>query len=256
VHSSQLGQLRYLLLGCGGKELQTSIDLSRWRKCAEGHQREIYQSPDDPDVLIKVLKGRRPGDKGARKTSRKRGWYTRFRRFGAYMTFRREIEEYLEQARKLDGSQQFELPIARIVGLSHTSMGLGLLVERIANRDGTLAPTLIQLISSGRLANYHLRLIDSFFAICRREHIVMMDINPGNFVITDRSGVEEIVCIDGTGEKHFFRIYARSRILNSIKLHYAREKLLRKMARHQSMVEKEKMILALAPSEPAGTSAP
>jgi hypothetical protein len=219
------------------KPMQHHIDLSGWTKCAEGSQRAIYQNPEDPDVLIKVLKQRQAGDRGARRSTRKFAWIRRFRRFGAYMTFRREIDEYLEQARKIDGDETFDLPIPRILGLAHTSNGIGLMVERIANRDGSLSPTLKQLIFTGRLTDNHMRLVDQFFDRCRESHLVLMDINPGNFVITDRSGREEIFCIDGTGEKHFFKIYAASRFLNRVRLHFARKKLLDKIGRFQVMAQ-------------------
>lgn len=219
--------------------MQHYIDLSLWTKCAEGSQREIYQNPSDPDVLVKVVKAHGRGERGARKSSRKMQWLRRFRRFGAYMTFHREIDEYLEQARKVNSDESFDLPIPRIFGLTHTSNGLGLLVERIANRDGKLSPTLTQLIFSGRLTEAHLRLVDQFFDRCRESHLVLMDINPGNFVITDRSGREEIFCIDGTGEKHFFKIYAASQSLNNVRLHFARKKLLDKVGRFQVLAREK-----------------
>ncbi|SFB58220.1 PhoP regulatory network protein YrbL [Rhizobium sp. NFR07] len=234
--------------------MQHYIDLSKWTKCAEGAQREIYQSPDDPDVLVKVIKARGRGERGARKSSRRLQWLRRFRRFGAYMTFRREIDEYLEQARKVNSDEIFDLPIPRILGLTHTSNGLGLLVERIANRDGTLSPTLSQLIFSGRLTANHMQLVDQFFDRCRDSHIVLMDINPGNFVITDRSGCEEIFCIDGTGEKQFFKIYASSRFLNNVRLKFAREKLLKKIARHVRVAQERQR--AEQNAQPAAYPAP
>jgi hypothetical protein len=213
--------------------MQAYIDLATWTKCAEGSQREIYQNPRYPDVLVKVLRSR--GDRGARRSSRRFARLRSARRFGAYMTFRREIDEYLEQARKVNGNEMFDLPIPRIYGLAHTEGGLGLVVERIGNRDGKLSPTLAQLIFADRLTENHLRLVDRFFERCRDSHLVLMDINPGNFVITDRSGVEEIFCIDGTGEKQFFHLYAGSRLLNRVKLHFARRKLLDKIMRYQSI---------------------
>jgi hypothetical protein len=206
------------------------IDLSMCRKCAEGSQREIYEHPRAANVLIKVLKasGRAPG--GERKTKRLL-WFRKYRRFGAYMTFRREIEEYLEQARKLGGGEPFTLPVARILGFVYTSSGLGLVVERIANSTGHLAPTLTQLLLDEKLERRHFDLIDRFFETCSTAHIVLMDINPANFVVTDRSGVDELVCVDGTGEKNFLRLYASSRLMNCWRLHFARKKLLRKIER-------------------------
>lgn len=219
--------------------MQAYIDLSSWTKCAEGSQREIYESAGEPDVLVKVVKSRCRGEHGARKPTRRRHWFRKFRRFGAYMTFRRELDEYLEQARKIDGENHFDLPIPRILGLVHTSGGLGLMVERIANRDGRLSPTLAQLIAADRLTASHLGLVDRFFERCQAAHLVLMDINPGNFVVTDRNGADEIFCIDGTGEKQFFRLYAGSRLLNGIKLHFARKKLLRKIDRARDALRRD-----------------
>jgi hypothetical protein len=231
--------------------MQHYIDLSRWTKCAEGSQREIYQNPEDPDMLVKVIKAHSRGERGARKSARKMQWLRRFRRFGAYMTFHREIDEYLEQARKLNSDETFGLPIPRILGLTHTSNGLGLLVERIANRDGTLSPTLPQLIFAGRFSDNHLRLIDQFFDRCRENHLVLMDVNPKNFVVTDRSGREEIFCIDGTGEKHFFKIYAASRSLNNVRLHFARRKLLEKIGRFEIWAQEKAALQANLAACPA-----
>lgn len=220
------------------------VDLSACRKCSEGSQREIYEHPDVPDVLIKVVKAAKRGQRGAR-LSRNFARLKRHRRFGAYMTYRREIEEYLEQARKVEADEMFDLPLARIFGLVHTSGGLGLAVEKIATASGAIAPTLCDLLVQGRFEKRHLDLIAGFFETCRRNHIVLMDINPGNFVVTDRNGREEIVCVDGTGEKSCLRLYASSRALNALKLRSAHKKLLRKIERLETKLRlRETLVLA------------
>jgi hypothetical protein len=208
------------------------IDLKCCRKCSEGSQREIYEHPSAPDVLIKVVKATKRGERGVR-LSRSFGFLRKYRRFGAYMTYRREIEEYIEQARKLEAGEVFDLPVPKIFGLALTSSGLGLVVEKISTSSGGLAPTLAELVMRGQFQQWHVALIDHFFHVCRQNHIVLMDVNPANFVVADRDGRSAVVCVDGTGEKSCLKLYAMSRRLNTIKLRFARKKLMGKIHRLQ-----------------------
>ncbi len=206
------------------------VNLNDWRKCAEGSQRAIYENRAVPRVLIKIVKETERGPDGARKPKKKLYRFKEKRRFGAYLTFRREVDEFLEQARKLFAREAPpSFPVARIFGLVQTSRGLGLAVERISTSDGQLAPTLLQLIRSGQLQRSHLDLIDRFFERCAADHIVLMDCNPSNFVVTDRRGFDEIICVDGTGDKSWTRIYSASPLVNQWKLRRYRTKLLHKM---------------------------
>ncbi|APG84518.1 YrbL family protein [Sinorhizobium americanum] len=221
------------------------IELSNWRECAAGHQRSIFENRLYPSVLIKVLKLGSREASGARIS--KRAFLNRFKRFGAYRTFRREVDEFLEQARKFSLADGIELPIPKIFGFAQTEHGLGLVVEKITRRDGQLAPTLAQLAFSGQLTARHLTMVDEIFERFRRLHIVMMDVNPGNFVVTDRRGDDELICVDGTGEKSFLRIFALSRPANDIKLRRMRLKLLTKLARileHPAAVPGDKSVYA------------
>ncbi|WP_164923871.1 YrbL family protein [Sinorhizobium fredii] len=206
------------------------IELSDWDQCAAGHQRSIFAHQLYPNVLIKVLKPESRGEGGTRRSKTVR-FLIRFKRFGAYRTFQREVDEFLEQARKFSLADDEELPIPRIFGFAYTDHGLGLVVEKITKGDGELAPTLGELAFSGRLTARHLRMIDELFERFCRLHIVMMDVNPGNFVVTDRRGFEEVMCVDGTGEKSFLRVFALSRRANNAKLGRMRAKLLTKLAR-------------------------
>jgi hypothetical protein len=205
------------------------VELDDWRMCAEGSQREIYEHPDDPSVLIKIVKESQQGARGARKPKNRLFWFKRARRFGAYMTFRREIDEYLEQARKGSREDQTAVPIAKVFGLVETSKGLGIVVERITTQDGRLAPTLTDLLRDGRFKPSHLQLVANFFAQCSREHVVLMDARPPNFVVTDRSGYEELICVDGTGDKSAGHIYSTVKLLNAAKLKRYHAKLLTKI---------------------------
>ncbi|WP_245424315.1 YrbL family protein [Sinorhizobium sp. BJ1] len=227
------------------------IELAGWRQCAAGHQRSIFAHQLYPNVLIKVLKPESRGEGGTRQSKRGLRFLNRFKRFGAYRTFQREVDEFLEQARKFSLADGVELPIPRIFGFAHTDYGLGLIVEKITKGNGELAPTLRELAFSGQLTARHLKMIDELFESFCRLHIVMMDVNPGNFVVTDRRGFEELVCVDGTGEKSFLRVFAFSRRANDAKLGRMRAKLLTKLAgilAHPAAVCREESVrAALAP---------
>ena len=148
------------------------------------------------------------------------------------MTFRREFDEYLEQARRSLQWNSGELPIAKVFGLVHTSLGLGLVVEKIRDRNGQLAPTLLSLARAGKVTQAHYDLLAEFFEECRKRHIVLMDKTPGNFVVAPKvDGGEHIVCIDGTGDKSLFKLYSLSRYLNGLKLQRYHHKVLWKMAK-------------------------
>ena len=229
------------------------IDLSEWHECAAGHQRSIFDNRLFSNVLIKVLKPESRGASGTRQSKRTFAFLNRFKRFGAYRTFRREVDEFLEQARKCSPADGIELPIPRIFGFAHTEYGLGLVVEKITRGDGELAPTLAQLAFSGQLTAQHLTMIDELFERFRRLHIVMMDVNPGNFVVTDRRGHDELICVDGTGEKSFLRIFAFSRRANDVKLRRMRLKLLMKLARileHPAALHGDKTVRAALAQHP------
>ncbi|OAP42492.1 hypothetical protein AU381_14975 [Sinorhizobium glycinis] len=233
------------------------IELSGWRQCAAGHQRSVFENRLHPNLLIKVLKPESRGASGTRRSRRTFAFLHRFKRFGAYRTFRREVDEFLEQARKFSLADGIELPIPRIFGFAHTDHGLGLVVEKITRRDGELAPTLAQLAFSGQLTARHLMMIDEIFERFRRLHIVMMDVNPGNFVVTDRRGCDELICVDGTGEKSFLRIFAFSRRANDVKLQRMRSKLLIKLAgilEHPAALRGDKTVRAALGRHPSQAS--
>lgn len=209
--------------------LDGNISLSDWHLCAGGHQRSVFEHELYPNVLIKVLRSRSDG--GERQSTRALRFLDRFKRFGAYRTFRREVDEFVEQARKFALSDLPDLPIPRILGFVQTEYGLGLVVEKITRAGGQLAPTLRDLALSGQLTAKHMVMIDELFERCRRLHIVLMDCNAGNFVVTDRRGYEELICVDGTGEKSFLRIFAFSRRANDFRLRQMRATLLTKLAK-------------------------
>lgn len=195
------------------------VDLDQWRLAGHGAARNLFENRMYPDVLIKTVKPSAQSAGGNRKVKSRLYFFKKWRRFGAYMVFRRELEEYLNLARKF-GDSAPPLPIAKIHGFVQTSQGLGMVVEKIVGRDGSLAPTLRRIIQDQHFEQKHLDALNQFFLEASRHHIVLMDANLGNFVWVDHQQGENprVVCIDGTGEKSALGLYAMSRLLNSWKL--------------------------------------
>ena len=120
-----------------------------------------------------------------------------------------------------------DLPFARIYGLVTTSAGLGLAVERITDGDGSLAPTMIELISNGQFKKRHLQAFERFLARCRDLHVVFGDLTVNNIVYTEaRDPRGEFVAIDGFGEKSAIPLHRWSKILNDRKIERVRRRLM------------------------------
>jgi len=194
------------------------VDLEQWRLAGHGASRNLFENRMYPDILIKTVKPSAQTEGGNRKVKSKFFFFKKWRRFGAYMVFRRELEEYLNLARKFPGEGK-DLPIAKIFGFVQTSQGLGMIVERVAARDGSLAPTLRRLIHERRFEQKHLDALNAFFREAARLHVVLMDCNLGNFVWSEgRENRPKVICVDGTGEKSPVGLFAMSSLLNRVKL--------------------------------------
>lgn len=201
------------------------VDLDQWRLAGHGASRNLFENKMYPDILIKTIKPSAQTAGGNRKVKSRLFFFKKWRRFGAYMVFRRELEEYLNLARKFSGDRK-ELPIAKIFGFVPTSQGLGMIVERVASRDGSLAPTLRRLIQERRFEQKHLDGLNEFFRQASQFHVVLMDCNLGNFVWSDaHDGCPRVICVDGTGEKSPVGLNAMSNLFNRIKLRRYRARL-------------------------------
>ncbi|MGF0537323.1 YrbL family protein [Agrobacterium sp. ES01] len=210
------------------KTLQFSdkIDLAEWQLIAGGASRDVYVHDDYPEIVLKVIRENRRGPNGEKRLRSRRKFYRHIRRFGAYLSFSREFDEFLEQARRFSGDEDVALPIARIYGFIHTTRGLGMLVERLRGPSGETAPTIRDVLRKHGPQPWVFELVDECFEVMRKHHIVMADCSPDNFVLTgDGKGGQRIVCIDGTGDKSAIHIYAVSGTLNALKLKRYRKRL-------------------------------
>lgn len=201
------------------------IDLADCVLLKSGRTRNVHEHPDLPGVLIKTLNPEVVDRTGHFKAYE---WWKKGRPHGAYFSFRREIDEFIVLCRRQYGRDLSNLPFARICGLVVTSAGLGLAVERISAADGSLAPTMLDLVKRQEFNEPHMRAMERFLMRCSALHVVFGDLTVNNIVYTEtRDPQGEFVAVDGFGEKSAIPLHRWSRLLNDRKIERVRRRLMR-----------------------------
>jgi hypothetical protein len=119
-----------------------------------------------------------------------------------------------------------------VLGLAQTSLGLGLLVEKISDGQGGLAPTVEQLAYDGRLDPALIRQLDFFIDALADNHIILNDVSPRNIVLGQNAeGTTGLFLIDGFGSKQAVPVYAFSKALNRRRLQRKYQKMMFKLDR-------------------------
>lgn len=188
--------------------LEAPLLLSGTRPVAVGVKRAVFQHPEDPGLLVKVLHPafiqKRFGPTGS--------YHNRHRRCLHYNYFLRELRENLVAAAR---SPETLSALPEVIGLVHTDMGLGLVVRKVSGPDGRLAPTIGAIAASGGLDARRQALLDELEGIVVESDVVIDDLHPGNIVLThDASGCERFVLIDGLGSSTAIPLKAFARIFN------------------------------------------
>lgn len=192
------------------------IDLSTATPVAHGNERHVYPHPTDASLLIKVINTERRSL--SQKAHRIKRWYRRFHRESTYRVFITELSEYISTAARSPASGA-SLPLARVVGLVDTSMGLGLLVEKIVGSDGQMAPTLRHLIRDQGWNDCWEVQLNRFFSDLAERHVIFNDVGPQNIVFgRNAAGQEGLFLIDGFGSKQAIPVFAWSKRLNRRRL--------------------------------------
>lgn len=201
------------------------LDIQKCRFVAKGTSRAIYAHPSAPDLLIKVMLPQYVKARSTHSKSILKRIAGPWRKFGPYAVFYRETKETIRAARAAHPDYSFSLPFARSYGFIWTNQGLAQVVERIGSADGTLAPTLRQLVEEGRFTTDHAALLDEFFDICAEKGIVIGGVHTHNIVYQDSA--RRFVCVDGFGDKNTIPVHEMSRLANRLKLKRARRRLTR-----------------------------
>jgi len=187
------------------------LDLDAATPLATGGDRHIFQHPHSPDLLVKVMDMRaRAIYLDARPFKR---WYKQYQRESAYRVYLNEISEYVTTTTRPSGVWQ--VPMARILGVAQTSLGLGLVVEKITGADGNIAPTVADLAAQGKVDAQFFEQLDEFFNDLADAHVVLHDISASNIACgRNAEGKQGMYLIDGFGVLPLIPLYAWSKRLN------------------------------------------
>lgn len=186
------------------------LPLAEAAPIASGQQRDVYPVPAQPDMVVKVVRDPRPpsSERFIKRMVRTIAPDTRFRVF--------LIDAFLEMkvAARL-GANGPESPLPKCFGIVATDLGPGVLVERIADADGALAPRLVEVHRRNGLDDEVLALLNVFASRLYALDIVAGDLHEGNLVLGWRNGEKRLFLIDGFGDRHAIPVRTWSRRLNA-----------------------------------------
>jgi hypothetical protein len=196
------------------------IELRSRTPIAIGQLRQIFEHPSDPDLLIKVVRA----DAIVTRWGGARRWYKRIPRALHYTGYVRELKEYIAIQARAPGSNA---PIARMVGIVHTDLGLGLVSEKVRDVDGAAGPTLAKLYEQHRgYAPWMEEALTMFLRDLQASNVIVGDLHAWNLVYgSDSRGGPRLVLVDGFGEKNIVPRNSSSRFLNQ----YNNRRLYRRM---------------------------
>ena len=184
------------------------IELKHLQPLAAGSTRDVFLHPQDDALLIKVIRH----DAIEKRYGSGRPWYKTTRRYRHFISYLREIRE--EIALRALGDEH--LPwVQKIVGFADTDLGFGLVVEAAKDRAGNLAPTLPQLIESGRFdAKVRADLVACLDGLIASP-VILADVHGANIVYAwDARYGDHFVLIDGIGSKTLIPLDRMSRRIN------------------------------------------
>ena len=192
----------------------------------QGTQKLVYEHPDDPCKVIKIMKPENATDDGGRANQH----YLRSHRSqGIYRQFRREILQYLQLCKNAYGTNSLIFPIETVYGFMATNKGLGLVTEKITGSAGT-ALTLEHLLINDTFGEKQKQALNIFFDECCKYHVVFGEVNIGGIIYTEqRQGRPEFVLVDGIGEKLIIPFRAMSKTINARNIRKVEQKIKQKI---------------------------
>jgi hypothetical protein len=142
----------------------------------------------------------------------------------------REIEEY--RALHLRGLDRLPF-VQRFVGVVETDFGVGMVVRKVRDRDGRLAPTVSAVVERIGLTDELRAQIADLFAEVIRHHVVFGDIRSINILqANDDEHGNRLVIIDGLGDYLWLPVNTWSRLAYRI---YCERRLARAMEKLESI---------------------
>ncbi|MFP4251774.1 MAG: YrbL family protein [Guyparkeria sp.] len=195
-------------------DLIKPLELAALDPVGQGAQKLVFRHPDDPRVLAKVVNPRFI----ERRDERDR-FYQKRRRIGHHRAFAREMIEHLV-VRALHPGRLAPCPhMQNILGVVDTDLGAALLVEAVLDENGDLAPTLCDLVETGRFGPRERDALEEFFDWALDSNVLINDLSADNLA-WHHDG--HFVMIDGLGDRAGIPIRAVSPWLNRL---YKRKKI-------------------------------
>lgn len=179
----------------------TKIKLSNKTKITNGFNRAVHFYPNNDNLIIKV----RLTDGINKKKRPVKSWiYKRFPN-AIYRSYFSEIYHDLNTQVKA-ASLGITSPIAPTRGLVDTTLGLGMVIERIGPHGSSaieLGPTLTKLFADGNLTNSKIKLLNEFAQSLFILKVVCADVNPDNIVWSQAN--KRFYIVDGFGDRNLIK---------------------------------------------------
>lgn len=203
------------------------LKLKNRNPLTHGRSRLVFEHPHDPDLLVKVIRPEVVEDRFGSKTK----WYKKRRRFGKFISYVREIQEFIAVEESLGKSPHF---LQRIVGFAQTDIGLGLITEGVRAPNGKLAPSLATLIHEEIFDGKAQKALEISLNQILESEVIVSDLNLGNLVYTHNQELGHyFVLIDGLGNNNPLPFKAISRGIN-------RRSKIKRFARLYNRIERAK----------------
>lgn len=196
------------------------IDLKGQAPVASGSLQLVYQHPTEPDYLIKILQL----DKMRKRWNRKSRGLPIPRRFGLYSAWIREVSEYMAlRSRMPDGvAPEF---MQRHYGFVDTDIGPGMLVGKVTDREGALAPDLALVVQRHGITDDLCRKLVQLRSRIEELNLPTTDISVRNILLgwSEAQG-DHLVVIEGFGMNTLIPVKRWIPALNrrSIRRHFMR----------------------------------
>lgn len=167
---------------------------------AQGGSRFIYQHPERPDEIIKVLKMPR-----TRSGSRWQRWYHERKYQFKMQRFLREVREYIWVSVRQDDPIQDHVPA--FTELVMTDRGFGMATQKLSVDGDQLAPTLSSLLKSHQFTRAHAEALQTFAENLVASPVVVGDLNAKNMVFVPEVAHRwRCFLVDGMGDSTFFPV--------------------------------------------------
>ena len=195
-------------------DLITPLNLTSREPVGQGAQKLVYRHPDDPRVLVKVV-----NPHFIERRDKKDRFYQKRRRIGHHRAFAREMIEHLVSRALNPGRLAPCRHMQNIIGVADTDLGAALLVEAVLDENGALAPTLRDLVESGRFGPREQQALETFLDWALTSNVLINDLSADNLAWHPDG---HFVMIDGLGDRAGIPIRAVSPWLNRL---YKRKKI-------------------------------